>query len=286
MREKMKSYLSILYDKLENALHRSVSNKYFSLLFLFVFCGILVVIQLNQMFRFPPVLQSMIPASKMSAVEIVLSLILLKELLDMIFAISYSVTDAQLKQLEVLSLILLRLSFKEIPEFEQITLMHLGFDHPIAHLFSYGLSSFVIFIIILLFYRIPRTPREDEENNNYIFFKKIIVLLLFISYISIGMYDVVTFFQTHMYHASFDTFFRVFLFADIAIVIYSFGQNRLYATIYRNTGFALATVLILVALGSPQYFQELISVITALYAYALAYAYNRYCIACKIKTAP
>ena len=279
------TFFENVYNRIERQFHGKKADKVFSLFFLITFILTVIIIQLNQMGFLPAKLAKMVPLNHLFAIDLVLSLILLKEFLDMIFALSYSVSRAQRKQLEVVSLILLRSSFKAIPDFNTIHTMNLNFDNPVLPLFTYGFSSFLIFLIILLYYRLQNIPMlsEDTEMNSFVATKKMVALILFFNFIIIGVFDVVTFFIYWEYNASFDTFFKVFLFADIIIVIIALGYGQLYVTVFRNTGFALVTVLILVSLAAPPFFQETISVLAAAFAYALAYAYNRYCILCTIE---
>ncbi|MES0491926.1 MAG: hypothetical protein ABUK01_18165 [Leptospirales bacterium] len=280
------NFFENVYNKIEKKLHGKKADRYSSMFFLMSFGLALGIIQLNNMGLLPHKLAKMVPLNHFSAIDLVLSLILLKEFMDMIFALSDSVSRAQRKQLEVVSLILLRSSFKTLPGFNEIDTMDLAAaTEQVLPLFTYGFSAFIIFLIVLMYYRLQNIPMlsEDKEMNSFVAAKKLVALMLLLNFIIIGVFDVIHFFIYWEYSASFDTFFKVFLFADIIIVLISLGYGQLYVTVFRNTGFALVTVLILVSLAAPQFFQELISILAAAFAYALAYAYNRYCILCTIE---
>jgi len=265
------------YDNIEHYFHGKKSDHYFSIFFVSSFIGAIIIIQLNVMGLLPYFLSSFVPHNHMMAVTLVLNFILVKEVLDMIFSLSYSVSAAQRKQLEVLSLILLRSSFKELSNLHNAQSWEV-MREPVLHILSYGFSALIIFVFVLYYYKLKNIPMlyEVEEKNSFVAEKKSIALILLINFIVIAFFDFITALEIKSYKPSFADFFNVFIFGDILIVLVSFKYSKMYFTVFRNSGFALATVLIRIAMTSPPFIQEALGILTAVFAYGIAYAYNKY----------
>ena len=73
----------------------------------------------------------------------------------------------------------------------------------------------------------------------------------------------------------FDAFFTALIFADILLVLVSLRYTDTYAVVFRNAGFALATVVLRLALVAPPYVNVALGVGATAFVIALTLAYNR-----------
>ena len=72
-------------------------------------------------------------------------------------------------------------------------------------------------------------------------------------------------------HPFFSVFYTVLIFSDIFIVLLSHTYQPAFHSVFRNSGFALATLLIRFALAAPAYYAPAIGIA----AMAMAYGVSR-----------
>ncbi len=72
----------------------------------------------------------------------------------------------------------------------------------------------------------------------------------------------------------FASFYTILIFVDILIVLISLRYNYRYCTLFRNSGFALTTVVIRLALTAPPYVNVILGSGAVLFAVGLTFAYN------------
>ena len=73
----------------------------------------------------------------------------------------------------------------------------------------------------------------------------------------------------------FETFYTVIVFADVLIVLLSLRYSASYHVVFRNSGLAVATVLLRVALAAPPFYNAALGLAAALFALGLTIACNR-----------
>ncbi|HXG82627.1 MAG TPA: hypothetical protein VNI84_01245 [Pyrinomonadaceae bacterium] len=74
----------------------------------------------------------------------------------------------------------------------------------------------------------------------------------------------------------FEVFYTVLIFSDILLVLISLRYNSTYNVVFRNSGFAVATVLIRLALTAPPFYNVGLGVAAAILSLGLAYIYNNF----------
>ncbi len=74
----------------------------------------------------------------------------------------------------------------------------------------------------------------------------------------------------------FEVFYTVLIFSDILLVLISLRYNSTYSVVFRNSGFAVATVLIRLALTAPPFYNVGLGVGAAILSLGLAYIYNNF----------
>jgi len=76
-------------------------------------------------------------------------------------------------------------------------------------------------------------------------------------------------------HSFFEVFYTVLIFADVLIVLISLRYSVAYPVVFRYFGFAVATVMIRLALTAPRVVDAGLGVVATLFAIALTWVYNR-----------
>ena len=74
----------------------------------------------------------------------------------------------------------------------------------------------------------------------------------------------------------FEIFFTVLIFSDILMVLISLRYSSTYSFVFRNSGYAVATVFIRLALTSPNHVSVLLGVGAAVFALGVTLAYNAF----------
>ena len=71
-------------------------------------------------------------------------------------------------------------------------------------------------------------------------------------------------------HTFFPVFYTVLIFSDILIVLLSHTYQPAFQSVFRNSGYALATLLIRFALGAPAYYAPALGVAAMAFAFGVA----------------
>ncbi len=74
----------------------------------------------------------------------------------------------------------------------------------------------------------------------------------------------------------FEPFYTLLIFADILVVLLSLRYSATYQVVFRNSGLAVATVLLRAALSAPPYLNAALGLAAALLALTLAAAYRAF----------
>ena len=117
----MTTWLASLYDGLERRLHGARSARTIGAVLAFTFLASLVVIEIGRQGFLPDPLADFIPDSHFHAIDFAFTALMLFEVMLLVLALAHSVTASAGKQFEILSLILLRLSFKELKSLLAVT---------------------------------------------------------------------------------------------------------------------------------------------------------------------
>jgi len=282
MTEKIKVKILKLSDKIfDKAYHGFESKKSYrmiSSLLVGAFIFFLILVFLNNLDIFPKSVSEFLPLNYFFAVEIVFKLLLTIEIIAMVFVLAYSVSESVAKQFEILSLILLRQAFKVFSEVEQ----PLDFSHDFTQI-SYMLSdifgALLIFIGLLIFKKLQKHRSitiGEKEKSRFVSLKKLLSLSMIVTFIIVGFYDAYLYASGAEEFKFFLLFYTVLIFTDILIVIIALRYSHSYCVVFRNTGFALATILIRIALSGSHYFDAVIGIIAMIYVLVLTFVYNKF----------
>ncbi len=242
------------------------------------FIGALLLIEANRRGWLPGLLAARVPTNHFHAISSVFSVLLGFEILGLVFVLPESISNSLGKQFEILSIILLRESFQELVHFDEP--MHwetaANWLLPILANASGGLLTFVA---ISLFYRFQRhrpitdTPAARDRFRST---KRLVALALLTSFVVIGAQDAWAYASGSRPESFFNTFFTILVFSDILLIFLSLRYSSTYQIVFRNSGFALATVIIRLAAAAPVYYNAALALGTALFAVCLTLAYNAF----------
>ncbi len=274
-----------LFDRMECVLESAAVRRGIGRSLVVAFLTSLVAIEMKRREFLPPNLGQLIPGdSHFLAIDLTFGLLLIFEGLDLIFGFGRSVADTVGKQIEIFSLILLRKSFKEFSHFgEPLQWNSMAFE-SVGHILSDAFGALVIFLLLALYYRIqkhqPIAP-GDHAQSRFIEQKKAIAFVLLAAYVTVGLTDTwlwLTESQDRLI-PFFEVFYTLLIYVDILMVLISLQYSSSYKVAFRNSGFAVATVFLRVALVAPAYMNAILGVVATLYALGLTQVYNYFVVA-------
>ena len=192
-------------------------------------------------------------SNPISALYTPFSFILVYEAFLLIFYFPRSFTTSIAKEYEIISLVLIRKIFEDIPELD----IDSGIYNQQSLLLLYDLIAIIIiFYLIFLFKKTISTIPKRKPNKNlvrFITYKKTLsiillptLLILCISNLFDWTYSV--FINNEIIKninaVFFIDFFTVLILVDVFILLISFQYTEKYHQIIRNTGFIISTILL------------------------------------------
>ena len=272
-------YSNWVFDHFEEWWEGPEARRWVAYVLISGFLVSLVLIEASRLGVLPPFLASAVSTNHFVAIDVAFTLFLVVELIGLITGLVTSVADTAGKQFEVFSLILLRRSFKELVEFDQ---------EPIEWSFEVGREAvqfivvdaggaLLIFSTLGVFYTLQRhqaITHTAAEQRHFVTQKKVVANILLFVLAGLGVYSVVSPLVVGEAVPFFNTFYTVLIFSDVFIVLISLRYSATYHVVFRNSGFAAATVMIRLALAGPRYLGTALGVAAALFNLGVAAAYN------------
>ena len=207
--------------------------------------------------------ESLLLTNPISAIYTPFSIILYYEIFLLIFYLPRSFTTSILKQFEIISLIIIRRIFYDIPKLNLDS--NDWFQNPDNLQITYDLISILILFFLIYLFNLVKSKIENRKGikniDRFIDSKKIISVILIpvmIILFIIGLYNLFSIGQSSDFASSFyyvnevfyNTFFSILIIADVFILILSFLYTERYSQIMRNTGFIICTILIRLSFSS------------------------------------
>lgn len=252
--------ITYIFDPLQTIYEHENVHRKISVLLVFLFLASLTIIELKRQGMLPQELAAMVPGNHFYAVHAAFTVILVLEVISLIFVLPCSFSRSLGKQFEILSLILIRNAFKELSYFAE-PLGYEGNVEKILHILASGFGALLIFSLLGVYYKVQRRSEEDIRNIDlygFVASKKAISLLLLVSFVSMGGYSM---YQTLMgiEHPDFiHGFYTQLILTDILIVLVSQCFHPSAKMMFRNSGYALSTLMIRLALVAPVYYNVLL----------------------------
>jgi hypothetical protein len=263
--------ITYLFDPLHNIYEHEKVHRKISVALVFLFLCSLAMIELRRQGLLPQSIVHLVPANHFYAVHAAFTVILVLEVISLIFVLPCSFSRSVGKQFEILSLILIRNAFKELSYFGE-PLGYEGNIDKILHILASGFGALLIFALLGIYYKVQRRGEDDSRSIDLFGFvasKKAISLLLLVSFINMGGYSV---YQTVMgiEHADFiHAFYTQLILTDILIVLVSQCFHPSAKMMFRNSGYALSTLMIRLALVAPVYYNVLLGASAMIFAISL-----------------
>jgi phosphate starvation-inducible membrane PsiE len=202
--------------------------------------------------------------------------------ISLVLALASSISSAVGKQLEIMSLIQVRQSFKELTYFDEPVVWDTVTGEVgtrVLYILSDAVGALVIFGLLAVYTRCQRHPeftRDDAERASFVATKKLVSLLLLTGLaliaVDVGAHSGLTWEATEHY---FEVVYTLLIFADVLVVLISLRYSTAYPVVLRYFGFAAATVLIRLALTAPRFVDAGLGIVAALFALALTWVCNR-----------
>ena len=267
-----------IYEQVEALFESVKGQRRIGTLLVLVFLGGLAGIEAKRFGLLPPPVAALTPNNHLEAIELVFTVMLAFEVVSLLFSLVYSVSISVGKQVEILSLVLLRDIFKEISHLHEPIIWH-ELAPLVVDISALAIGSVLIFVILNFYYRQTEARicmHEERDTATFILVKKItaLVMLLVFTHILVDNWWHSLFFGAD--NKTFETFYTVLIFCDIFIMLFSMRYGSSYRVAFRNCGFAIATLLIRMAMLTPPLYSAIIGVCCALFVLGIRMAYNRY----------
>jgi hypothetical protein len=270
--------LTYIFDPLHHFWEHERMHRRLALVLIVVFLGAMAGIELNRSGLLPAVLAPHTPTNHFHAVNLAFTLVLILEVISLIFTLPCSFSRSVGKQFEILSLILLRDAFKELSHFaEPITV---GAElTPVYHILGYGFGALAVFALLGVYYRIQPAKKQDmgmpHDLFRFVAAKKGIALLLLGTFVTLGLNNLYNKFAGLPHIDFFPVFYTLLIFTDILVVLISQCFRPSFHAVFRNSGYALSTLFIRLALAAPAMYDVALGIMAALYSIALTLAWTR-----------
>lgn len=267
---------TFIFDPLHHFWEREATQKFVAATLVVFFLLSLAVIELNRQGMSPSWLGWFDYTSHFEAVNLAFGFVLLMEIVSLIFTLPCSISRAVAKQFEILALILLRGTFKQLSYFPE-PIQVVGNEELVLRIAADGAGALIIFALLGVL-RLVQKPDEDFKKGEAIFrfvaAKKMVALGLLTIFIGLCVQHVGFHFQGSDSATFFPAFYTVLVFSDILLVLIAQRFSPDFRAVFRNSGFALATLLIRLALTAPVYYNAILGVGAAVYALSLTLVYN------------
>ena len=193
-------------------------------------------------------------SNPISALYTPFSFILIYEAFLLIYYIPRSFTTAVEKQYQIMSLIVIRKIFKDIPLVDLNT-NWIENSNNLQLIFDLVGVLIIFFLIYLFKITKEKLPIKtvSEKLDRFIASKKLVSIVLlpilfticivsFINWFS-GVFVDETF-DENLNNLFFNEFFTILILADVFILLLSFQYTERYSQLIRNTGFIISTILL------------------------------------------
>ena len=198
-------------------------------------------------------------SNPISALYTPFTFILIYEAFLLIYYLPRSFTTSVAKEYEIISLVLIRKIFKDIPEINLDSAKILN-DNNIQLLYDL-LAVIVIFYLIYLFKKTWVNIRKRKANQNlkkFILYKKLMSILLvptllvlcFVNFYEWVVQVFISQSDIENLNSFFIDFFTILILVDVFILLISLQYTERYSQLIRNTGFIISTILLRLSFGA------------------------------------
>jgi hypothetical protein len=234
-------------------------------------------------------------SSPIAALYTPFSFILIYEVYLLIYYLPQSMTTYVAKQYEIITLIVIRRTFKDLSNLE---LSSDWFQIQGDLQFTYDLiATVVLFFLIFLFYKLnPRkvgTTGEEKKLaaniKRFIQIKKGIATLLVPLFVGLALYSLGSWLWEHISSVGevvnsikdvnnvfFDEFFTVLILVDVLLLLFSFIHNDKFNVVIRNSGFIISTILLRLSFGVAGLVNTVLIIVAVLFGLIILKIHSLY----------
>ena len=232
--------------------------------------------------------ESLLLTNPISAIYTPFSIILYYEIFLLIFYLPRSFTTSILKQFEIISLIVIRRIFYDIPKLDLET--NNWFENADNMQITYDLICILILFFLIYLFNYVKSNIDNKKGvkniDKFIDSKKIISIVLIpvmIVLFCLGIYNwyfigIDSNFASSFYYVNevfYNTFFSILIIADVFILLLSFLYTERYSQIMRNTGFIICTILIRLSFSSTGLTNLLLIISSVLFGLLILKIYSQ-----------
>ena len=220
-----------------------------------------------------------------SAIYTPFSFILIYEAFLLIYYLPRSFTTSIAKQFEIMSLILIRKIFKDIPE---VNLSDNWILNENNLQLIYDLAGvLIVFYLIYLFKKLKdNLPQLPVHTNleRFLGYKKLISLLLIPTLILLCIFSFLDWYgavfiggenSPNIDYLFFVEFFGILILVDVFILLISFQYTERYSQLVRNTGFIISTILLRLSFNAVGLTSIILLISGIIFGLIILYIYNK-----------
>ena len=247
-------YVNLIFDTIFSKYSRGKFEKFILILAAMGFITHLMLIFLNSNGYIQLDIGGNLLKNPISALYTPFSFILVYEAFLLIYYLPSSFTVSVVKGYEIISLVLIRKIFKDVP---LVDLSQDFFANPYNVQFIYDITGFVlVFFLIYLFKTTagrPKKPKIDKKLEKFITQKKAISILLVPVLLALASYSFYNWIGSLFIDSSNDIdvnflffvdFFTILILVDVLLLLISFRYTERYSQLIRNTGFIISTIML------------------------------------------
>jgi hypothetical protein len=207
--------------------------------------------------------ESELLTNPISAIYTPFSFIIFYEVYLLLYYLPKSITTYISKQYEIIALILIRKTFKDLANLD---LNSNWFQNQEDLTFTYDIITAILlfFLIFLFYYNTQKSSLGTEELpaklQKFVSYKKFIALILVplligLAFYAVGgwLYEVITGQDTEaiakdINRIFFEDFFGIMILVDVVLLLLSLFYTDKFHKVIRNSGFVISTILIRLSL--------------------------------------
>ena len=221
--------------------------------------------------------------SPISAIYTPFTIILIYEIYLLVLNLPRSFTTSISKQFEIISLILIRRIFADIPKID-LNADWLSVSANVQLIYDV-LGVLILYYLIYLFnkarLKLDKKPMTTAISS-FVSSKKAVSLTLLLVLVLISFNSVFTWVSdlannneiADINAIFYNEFFSVLILADVLILLLSFQYTERYTQIVRNTGFIISTILIRLSFGATGLTNVALVVSSVLFGLLILSIYN------------
>lgn len=251
--------------------HERIHRK-ISVMLVLLFLGSLLAIEFKRQGLLPTAVAGSIPNNHFFAIQAAFTVVLILEIISLIFTIPCSFSKSVGKQFEILSLILMRSAFKELSNLpEPITF--LGNEDAVYRIISDGFGALLVFALLGYYYRIQDKYQDMKGKPvdlfSFVAAKKGIALIILGIFLYMGGRTILNTITGTPQSDFFHDFYTLLIITDILLVLIAQCFQPSFYAVFRNSGYALSTLMIRLALAAPAYYNVLLGTTASIFAIAM-----------------